>query len=71
MLSEGRIQRGKKAVVELIGVITGETRAKYSELGNVVNLHRTGEQVWIGVGSLWGIGTHTQGGSVYVGSFTP
>ena len=54
-----------------VGVVTGETSIHYSELGRVVDLHSTGEQAWIGIGSLWGIGTHAQGGSVYVGTFTP
>ena len=58
-------------VGDVVGVVVGETQAGYSELGNVVDLHRTGDQAWIGVGSLWGIGTHAQGGSVYVGSLTP
>ena len=54
-----------------VGVFTGETTTEYSELGSVVDLHRQGNQVWIGVSSQWGTGTHTQGGSVYLGNFTP
>jgi hypothetical protein len=54
-----------------VGIFSGETNTQYSELGSVVDLHRVGDQAWIGLGSMWGTGTHTQGGSVYVGSFTP
>jgi hypothetical protein len=62
---------GANGVEGLSGVFSGETFNRDSELGRAVDLARTGNRVWLGLGSLWGRGTHTQGGSVYVGDFTP
>ena len=64
-------QIGRSGVEGLRGVFGGENLYGDGQLGLVVDLHRDGEQAWVGVGSLWGRGTHAQGGSVYVGSFTP
>ena len=56
---------------ELAGVFAGETQSVFSEMGQVSDLHVNPFKGWIGFGSFWGRGTHSQGGSVYIGSFEP
>ena len=60
-----------QGIGDLVGVFAGETDDTYGELGRVAELYSTGQDAWIGFGSMWGRGTYEQGGSVYVGTFSP
>ena len=78
-LSEGSYRSGGATLYELgvngieraVGQLRGETNHEEGELGSDVDVFHNGQRGWIGVSSHLGWGTYVQGGSVYIGEFTP
>jgi hypothetical protein len=62
---------GVNGVEGIHGIFSGETSIGDGQLGFMVDMYRNDVEAWVGVGSLWGRGNQTQGGSVYLGHFTP